>query len=259
MSTDGPPGDAAPAPAERTAPAERAERTERAERVELPPIPKPSLLLYKIVRNLIVGFAKVFWRLRIHGQEHLPPTGAYVLAPIHRSNIDSLLLSSITSRRLRAMGKHTLFKTKVGAWFIGSLGAFPVVRGTADRDALRRCIEVLDDGEPLIIFPEGTRQVGPEVQPLYEGAAYVAAKANVPIVPIGLGGTEAAMPKGSKTLKKSRIHIVIGAPLPPPTATSGGRASRKEIHATTEQLKVELQRLFDDAQKRAGQPVGLAP
>jgi 1-acyl-sn-glycerol-3-phosphate acyltransferase len=124
-----------------------------------------------------------------------------------------------------------------------------VNRGTADRDALRRCIEVVEGGEPLVIFPEGTRQSGPIVQPLFEGAAYVAARTGVPIVPVGIGGSEGAMPKGSKMIRPVRVHIVVGEPLLPPPPGPSGRAPRSAVHDLTERLAARLQELFDQAQR----------
>lgn len=96
------------------------------------------------------------------------------------------------------MGKDSLFKIKPIASILSSLGGFPVTRGTADLEALKRCLAVLALGEPIVMFPEGTRQFGPTIQPLFDGAAYLAIKAGVPIVPVGIGGTEAVMRKGSK-------------------------------------------------------------
>ena len=96
------------------------------------------------------------------------------------------------------MGKESLWKGSFGAWFLTALGGFPVKRGTADREALRACQTVLERGEPLVLFPEGTRQFGPDTQEFFDGAAFLACRTGVPIVPVGLGGTEAAMPKGSK-------------------------------------------------------------
>ena len=96
------------------------------------------------------------------------------------------------------MGKDSLWKQRFPRWFLSALGGFPVTRGTADKEALVRCIAVLKGGEPLVLFPEGERKAGPLVQPLFDGAAFVAAKAAVPIVPVGIGGSERVMPKGSK-------------------------------------------------------------
>ena len=94
------------------------------------------------------------------------------------------------------MGKDSLWKRQPAAWILSALGGFPVSRGTADREALQRCIAVLEAGEPLVLFPEGERKSGPTVQPLFDGAAYVALKAGVPIVPVGIGGSEEVMPEG---------------------------------------------------------------
>ena len=212
-------------------------------------------VLYRALRRLILGFARVFWRLRIEGTENLPRSGAYVVAPVHRSNIDTPLIALITARRLRFMGKDSLWKSKVTARVFSALGGFPVHRGSADRDALRRCIEVIEGGEPLVLFPEGTRQSGPLVHELFEGAAYVAARTGVPIVPVGIGGSEAAMPKGAKGLRPVRIVIVVGPPIAPPERSSAGgakRASRQAIRDVTAHLHSDIQALFDVAQLKAG-------
>ena len=127
------------------------------------------------------------------------------------------------------------------------LGAFPVSRGAADREALRTCIEVIEAGEPLVMFPEGTRRSGPVVEELFDGPAYVSAKTQVPIVPVGIGGSEAMMPKGSKLIRPSKLAIVIGEPLQPPVPPEGGRVSRKAVEQLTDELRADVQKLFDDA------------
>lgn len=211
-----------------------------------------ELAFYRAVRALVAGFCRLFWRLSVEGVEHVPVDGPFVVAPVHRSNIDTLVVAAVTRRRLRFMGKDSLWKFAPIGKVLSALGGFPVHRGTADREALRRCIEVLRGGEPLVIFPEGTRQSGPHVQPLFEGAAYVAVKTGVPIVPVGIGGSERAMPKGSKTIRPVKIRIVVGEPLHPPAVPEGERAPRRAVHELTEQLHERLQALFDTAQARAG-------
>lgn len=208
-------------------------------------------LLFHVVRGLVVVISKLYWRVSMSGREHLPTTGSYVLSPVHRSNIDSLVVTVLSRRRLRAMGKHTLWKRKLPGAFLTALGGFPVERGSADREALRKCIEAIKGGEPLLVFPEGTRQSGPTVQPLFEGAAYVASRTGVPIIPVGIGGSEKAMPKGSKMVYPAKIHLEVGAPIWVETGTDGGRPPRRAIHDATAKLAEELQRLFDIAQTRA--------
>jgi 1-acyl-sn-glycerol-3-phosphate acyltransferase len=104
------------------------------------------------------------------------------------------------------------------------------------------------------MFPEGTRCSGPVVEELFDGTAFVAAKAGVPIVPVGIGGSEAMMPKGAKFLHRSRLVLVIGDPIPAPDRTEKGRVPRSAVSALTVRLREELQELFDDAQRRAGRP-----
>lgn len=213
--------------------------------------PKGQLLFYRCVRNILVGFCRLYWRQTTEGTEHVPD-GPFVLAPVHRSNIDTPVVCAVTKRRMRFMGKEAVWKYRLPAWVLNALGGFPVRRGQADREALRRCLDVLEGGEPLVLFPEGTRQSGPLVQPLFEGAAYLATRAGVPIVPVGIGGSERAMPKGSKMLRPVKVHMVIGEPIHPGTVGSSGRASRKAVRQLSERLRQELQRLFDEAQAKAG-------
>jgi len=208
--------------------------------------------LYWFCRGAIHLFAKGYWRLTIDGADNLPTSGAYVVAPVHRSNIDTPLVGCITTRRLRFMGKDSLWKHRASARFLSALGGFPVHRGSADRDALRRSIDVIAEGEPLVLFPEGTRQSGPLVQDLFEGAAYVATRTGVPVVPVGIGGSERAMPKGAKGLRPVRIAIVVGRPIYPEPISEGRRGSRRAVKELTERLHEQLQVLFDAAQVKAG-------
>ena len=208
-------------------------------------------MLYRVVWLFLLTLNKVYWRLRIEGKDHVPRTGAFVLAPVHRSFIDFGLTSSITRRRMRYMGKDSLWKVSLFGKFISALGAYPVHRGGADREALRRTIEVLEGGEPVVIFPEGTRRFGPKVENLFEGAAYVATKVGVPIVPVGIGGSEQALRKGERIPRPVKVTIIVGPPIDPPKS-EGQRTSRRAVHELTLQLRDEVQRLFDQAQDAAG-------
>ncbi len=209
---------------------------------------RPSLAFYWLARTLCVGFSRTYLRMRVEGLEHVPREGPFVVAPVHRSNVDTPIVAVVTKRRLRYMGKDTLWRKQPFAWMLSALGGFPVTRGTADREALKRCIEVLQGGEPLVLFPEGERKSGPIVQPLFDGAVYVAAKAGAPIVPVGVAGSEGVMPKGAKFLHPRKVRLVIGPPIMPPG--EGGRVPRAALRATTAHLHDELQRLFDLAQSR---------
>jgi 1-acyl-sn-glycerol-3-phosphate acyltransferase len=206
-------------------------------------------MVYRVVRSIVCWFTMAFTRMSIVGREHLPPTGAYVLAPVHRSYVDTPIAACVTTRRLRFMGKKEMWKYRSFGWLFSALGAFPVDRGTADREALNRCIDVLAAGEPLVLFPEGERKDGPEIHPLFDGAAYVAARAGVPIVPVGIAGSAAVMPRHAKMIHPAKVEVVIGAPIVAEVGDSG-RASRSAIKDVTRRLSIELQHCFDVADAR---------
>ena len=210
-----------------------------------------SRLAYQVARSITATITRLYTRMSIDGREHVPRTGAFVLAPVHRSYVDTPIACCVTRRRLRYMGKDTLWNNRAFGWLLSALGGFPVTRGTADREALRRCIEVLGMGEVLVLYPEGERKDGPTVQPLFDGAAYVAAKAGVPIVPVGIGGSDRVMPRGSRFVFPRKVHVVIGPPIPAPIS-AGERLPRVMLKEHSDRLHAELQRLYDEAQRRVG-------
>jgi len=209
-----------------------------------------SRIAYVVVRAVVATVTRLYTRMRIDGREHLPRSGAYVLAPVHRSYVDTPIACCVTRRRLRYMGKDTLWKRRWSGWILSSLGGFPVTRGTADREALKRCIAVLEGGEPLVLFPEGERKSGPVVQPLFDGAVYVALRAGVPIVPVGIGGSERVMPKGARFAYPRKVHVIIGQPIQPAVPIGSGRVPRSAIRHASEELHTRLQELYDTAQTR---------
>ena len=210
-----------------------------------------QLWFYKVARAVLAGFCYTFWRARFEGREYVPRSGAFVLSPVHRSNIDTPLMGCVTRRRMHFLGKDSMWKYGWSAWLFTSLGAIPIRRGGADREALRACEAAVRAGEPVVIFPEGTRKTGPAVEEIFEGAAFVALRTGVPIVPVGIGGSEAAMPRGTRLLRPVKIRVVIGPPFYPAARQSRQRVARREVSELTDRLHAELQRLFDQARKAA--------
>lgn len=205
---------------------------------------------YQIVRFIVTTFCRVWCRMSVEGREQVPTEGIFILAPTHRSILDTPIASAVSPRRLRFMGADKYWKNKAFGRLLTALGGFPVSRGTADREALRRCISVLEADEPLVLFPEGERKIGPIVQPLFDGATYIAVKSGVPIVPVGIGGSERAMPKGAKFIRPRKVHVVIGKPIQASTSATSPKEQRDAARQLTVELHVELQRLFDMAQAR---------
>ncbi|TAN25008.1 MAG: 1-acyl-sn-glycerol-3-phosphate acyltransferase [Actinomycetota bacterium] len=210
-----------------------------------------ELYAYGFARTIVNFVNRAAWRVKVVGAEKLPP-GPFILAPVHRSNLDTLLVASITKRRLRYMGKDGVWKFKLTGAILSALGGFPVHRGIADREAMRRCNLVLAGGEPLVLFPEGTRKSGPVVEGLFEGAAYIAVKGRTPIVPVGIGGSERAWGKSKRFPRFTRVVVLVGDPIYPDLNGTGARVSRTSLRKLSSELKSSLQTLFDQAQSMLG-------
>lgn len=212
----------------------------------------PGRLLYRCFWVVVYIPIKILFRLRVEGSENLPE-GPFVLSAVHRSFIDTPIVGVITGRRLRFMGKESLWDSRLLGTFLTVMGGFPVDRGSADRTALRAAGDVLALGEPLVMFPEGTRQVGPRLDRslVLDGPAFVAARAGVPIVPVGLGGTPNALPVGSWIPRPAKVVAIIGEPIPPP-AKVDGKVPRRAVRELTEALYRDLGDVFVEARVAAG-------
>jgi 1-acyl-sn-glycerol-3-phosphate acyltransferase len=222
------------------------------------PLPRPpkrwELAAYGFVRALVAGLCRLLWRIRVVHPERVPESGACVLAPSHRSYLDTPFLACVTRRRIRFMGKAEMWKYRRAGRFFSALGGFPVDRAGADRAAMRAAEAALAGGEPLGMFPEGTRRSGPVIADLHNGVAFVAARMGVPIVPIGIGGSERILARDRKLPKLTKVVVVVGEPIHPPAREPGASVRRGDVAALTERLTAEVQRLFDEAEALALAP-----
>jgi len=222
---------------------------------ELAALPGPpkrwEMLFYSFVRALIAGLCRLLWRIEVVHPERVPDRGACILAPSHRSYLDTPFLACVTKRRIRFMGKAEMWKYGLPGKFFFALGGFPVDRAGADRAALRAAQAALEGGEPLGMFPEGTRRSGPVVEDLHHGVAFLAARLSVPIVPIGIGGSETILGRDRKIPKLNRVVVIVGEPIHPPIREPGASVRRKDVAALTNELTTAVQGLFDEAETSA--------
>lgn len=205
-----------------------------------------SRRFYAFARSLVIWLSAKPWRVHVHGADRLPADGPFILAPSHRSMLDITWLTLVTKRRIRFMGKVSLFKIPVLGGLFERLGAFAVERDGSDRAPLRASLEILKGGDVLAVYPEGTRQHGREIQELQPGAAYLALKAQVPIVPVGIAGAEEAFRGGSRFPRFGPGVLVVGSPIVPAERT-GSVVKRELVDELNAQLAVQLQAVFDEA------------
>jgi 1-acyl-sn-glycerol-3-phosphate acyltransferase len=160
--------------------------------VTRPPRPSP---FYALIAALSLPVVHLVFRYRAYGKENLPPSGGFVLAAGHVSNLDPwpLGLGLFPARFLRFMAKSELFWFPLGA-LVRVAGAFKVRRGMADVEAIETAVGLAREGHVIAMFPEGTRRKKglrkTRQAQAHTGAARIALEADVPLVPAGIKGTD---------------------------------------------------------------------
>lgn len=201
-------------------------------------------------------FFAIFSPRTIVGKENIASTGPVILAPNHRSYIDTPLLAIAPDRHrdLWFMAKSSIFLNVHFSRFFFICGSFPVERERSDRNSLKYALNVLDRGDLLAIYPEGGRRSGSTVEEIMQGALWIAAKSGAPVVPVGIGGSEKLLPPEKFFPRRTKTAIVFGEPvtfneLAGRNPEDRSRAKRTELQIAGEQLKVRIQEVFDEAER----------
>jgi glycerol-3-phosphate dehydrogenase (NAD(P)+) len=183
-------------------------------------------IVYWITRGLLQPFAHLYWRLSRIGREHIPQTGAVIIASNHRSFLDPFIIGLMSRRPVYYVAKRELFKHRLFGWFISSLGAFPVDRGAADAEMVETARAILRRGDPLLIFPEGTRIRPGALGKPKRGVGRLVLESGAPVVPIALIGTEAI--RNGWRIRPHKVRVRAGSPLrfPKLEQTTGPLAAR---------------------------------
>jgi 1-acyl-sn-glycerol-3-phosphate acyltransferase len=213
---------------------------------------KVPAFVYRVVRVIVHAVCRLYWRVTVHGEAAVPASGAVILAPVHRNFMDFLVVTEVTRRKVFYMAKDDLWDNRLLGAFVESMGAFPVNREGTDRLALDRAQAVLERGDALVLFPEGTRRSGPAVTDLHEGAAFLAARTGAPVVPIGIGGSSRILPTGARLPRPAKVHLEVGEAIEAPARSARGRVPRHQVHAFTEELGREIERLYELAERAVG-------
>ncbi|MCD6361858.1 MAG: 1-acyl-sn-glycerol-3-phosphate acyltransferase [Armatimonadetes bacterium] len=212
-------------------------------RIRIEPNDRPTNRLYRFAQWLLPKWYRLNGGWHVFGQDNVPEEGGAIVASNHLSFMDPPAIGCALRRRTYYFAKAELFVPVFGA-LIRKTYAFPVERGGADTGATREAIRLLREGELMVMFPEGTRSRDGELQELNLGAALLASRAGVPIVPTAVYGTNRVLPVGAKFLHRGRMAVSFG---PPIDSQQFGSKPRKD---DLMKLNVLLRQAILDLQKQ---------
>lgn len=201
--------------------------------------------MYWILKAVLTPIVRICVRVKVEGREHLPKKGAVIIAANHRSFLDSIFIPMIVHRRVTFVAKAEYFDDAKTAWFFRGCGQIPIRRegGSASERALASATEVLQKGGVFGIYPEGTRTRDGLLHRGHTGIARLSLQNDVPIVPVGLIGTDNVQPVDRKMpVLFQHVTIRIGEPIDP--ARYGGRANdRMALRELTDEVMYEIGQL----------------
>ena len=166
--------------------------------------------VYTVLRFISALIVMGICVLKVKGRHNVPKNGGFLIASNHVSYLDPLALGVACPRSIYYMAKRDLFENHAFALLLDLAHAFPVKRGAPDLGALRAAIKKLKSGKGLLLFPEGTRQQDGKLGDPEAGVGFLAAKAGVPVIPAFVTGTQDALPRGSKLVRRAKITVSFG-------------------------------------------------
>jgi len=196
---------------------------------------KGTPLWYSLLRGLAIIIFKVFFAVKIRGKENVPLKGGAILTSNHLSYFDPIVLGLLTPRKINFMAKEELFENFLFRLLITKLGAFPVKRERVDKTVYQKALDLLKKGELLVLFPEGTRSWEGKLGRLQQGTARIALRANVPLVPVIIRGTEKVLPRGKKMIRLAKIEARIGESL------RNKKSKKEDLKTSIERLHKKLE------------------
>jgi 1-acyl-sn-glycerol-3-phosphate acyltransferase len=178
--------------------------------------------LLRITRTLVRTLLRVLFRFRVQGVAHLP-NGPAVVVSNHPSALDPLLVGAAVPERVLFIAAEEYLAWRGVGWAMRAYGCIPVRRDEIDTSAIREAVEALGRGLKVGVFPEG--QISPEPGPVKRGAAVLAARARVPLVPVAVIGSGRAFPLGATMIRLAPVTVRIGPPVAPP---GQGRSAQQD-------------------------------
>lgn len=197
-------------------------------------------VIHRLLKTIALIIIRIVARVDVKGFEHIPPQGAFVAVTNHLSSFDTLSMIALGPvRQATAFGAVEHRSDFIAGWALDKLGLIWVRRGEADREAIKIALDELKIGTVVGVAIEGTRSRTGGLLQGKTGAVYLANRANVPILPMVIWGTEQVI-KNLKRLRRSTIHVRLGPPIPLPE----GRANNAQLEAYTDEIMLTMARML---------------
>ncbi|NQS75879.1 MAG: 1-acyl-sn-glycerol-3-phosphate acyltransferase [Peptococcaceae bacterium] len=191
-------------------------------------------MIYRLLKFLATVILAVVRRWDVQGKENLPTGGGFILVANHVSYWDPVVVICAFKRKVHYMAKAELFKIPVIGYVLRISGAFPVRRDKSDRRAIRTALRLLKEGEMVGVFPEGTRSHTGNLLRPHLGAAMLAGKANVPMVPVALIGTRGVF---------GRVRMVIGTPI---IREGSGKITKEDLEKNSDLVMGQIASMIEN-------------
>ena len=183
----------------------------------------------------------LFTNWRVLGSEQIPDEGPLLVAANHLNLADPPIMGCSINRQAMFMAKEELFQSWIKRYIVRNYGAFPVRRGGMNREALRFAEKWFDRGKVLIVFPEGRRSMEAQMVDAFSGSALIAVRNRVPILPVGIYGTE-KITGLTWWLRRPRITVNIGRPFNLPSVN--GKITKEQLAEFTHSIMARIAELL---------------
>jgi 1-acyl-sn-glycerol-3-phosphate acyltransferase len=184
-------------------------------------------IYYAFAHIVLNPIFKILFRWEVKGKENIPKRGAVILAAHHESYLDPAVIGTASPRQIYFLAREELFQVGFFSWIIKHLNTIPISREQLQISTLRKSLEILKEGKVLLLFPEGTRSPAGTISEGERGVGLIAAKANVPVIPVLIKGSGEALPKNKKRITTHKISVIFGKPM---YFEQSGNKDKKEFY-----------------------------
>ncbi len=193
-------------------------------------------MFYDVFHLIIFVIAKLFFRIKVIGHSNIPNKDGVIIAANHVSYLDPPFIGCVICRRANFMARDDLFRNPVFAWILRNCKSFPVKRGTGDSGAIKEAVRRLKKGEPVLLFPEGTRSKDGNLREGRPGVGMIVALSGAKVVPAFIKGPEEVLPKDSKKIRFKKVTVAFGKPIDFKEMIEKNRGDKKMFDNITHEI-----------------------